>query len=151
MSARSTLFSHPPTAVIATLVVAGGAEPRTAADLDAVVAEVGQLGGVQVGRHVGVEVGGLADLVEQLSGDRVFGDGAAGPRVLGDHRRAVGGDLGDREPWLHEVGDGTKPGEVAAGRLWPAFDDVPGGDRAGEGVVVVGRPTPPPGGGTDDQ
>ena len=42
------------------------------ADLHAVVAEVGQLGGVQVGRHVGVEVGGLADLVEQLSGDRVL-------------------------------------------------------------------------------
>ena len=122
-----------------------------AADLDAVVAEVGQLGGVQVGGHVGVEVGGFADLVEQLSGDRVAGDGAAGARVLGDHRGAVGGDLGDREPGLHEVGDGAEPGEVAAGGLRPAFDDVSGGDRAGEGVVVVRGPTPPPGGGTDDQ
>ena len=79
-----------------------------AADLDAVVAEVCQRGGVQVGGHVGVEVGGFTDLVDQLSGDRVPGDGAAGARVLGDHRGAVGGDLGDREPWLQEVGDGTE-------------------------------------------
>ena len=121
-----------------------------AADLDAVVTQVGQRGGVQVCGHVGVEVGGFTDLVEQLSGDGVSGDGAAGARVLGDHRGTVGVDFGDREPRLHEVGDGPEPGEVAAGRLWPAFDDVSGGDRAGERVVVIRGPTPPPGGGTDD-
>ncbi len=118
-------------------------------DLDAVVAEVGQRGSVQMGDHVGVEVGRFADLVEQLGGHRVCGDGAAGARVLGDDRGAVGGDLGDREPWLGEVGDAAKPGEVAPGGLRPAFDDVPGADGTGEGVVVVGSPTPPPGGGTD--
>ena len=74
------------------------------ADLDAVVAEVGQPGGVEVRDHVRVEVGGLADLVDQLGRDRVRGDGATGTRVLGDQRRAVGGDLGDREPGLDEVG-----------------------------------------------
>ena len=58
------------------------------ADLDAVLAEVGQLGGVQVGDHVRVEVGGFTDLVDQLSGDRVRGDRAAGTGVLGDHARS---------------------------------------------------------------
>ena len=121
------------------------------ADLDAVVAEVGQLCGVEVGDHVGVQVGGLADLVEQLRLDGVLGDGATGSRVLRDHRGAVGGDLRDGEPRLLEVGDAAEAGEVAAGGLRAAFDDMSGAHRAGEGVVVVGGPGPPPGGGTDDQ
>ena len=122
-----------------------------AADLYAVLAEVGERGGVQMRDHVRVEVGGFTDLVDQLRRDRVSGDGAAGARVLGDHRGAVSGDLGDREPGLDEVSDRTKPGEVAAGGLGSAFDDVPGADRAGEGVVVVLGPAPPPRGRTDDQ
>ena len=72
-----------------------------------------------------------------------------GSLVITDEPSAAISAIGN--PGSHEVGDGTEPGEVAAGRLWPAFDDVPGGDRAGEGVVVVGAPTPPPGGGADDQ
>ena len=104
-----------------------------------------------MGGHVGVEVGRLADLVEQLRGDCVSGDGAAGPWVLGDHRGTVTVDFGDWEAWVGLVGDGAEAGEVAAGGLRAAFDDVSGGDRAGEGVVVTGGPAPPPGGGTDNQ
>ena len=85
MSARITLFSQPPTPVIATLVVVGWRRAAHAADLDAVVTQVGQRGSVQVCGHVGVEVGGVTDLVEKLSCDGVSGDGAAGARVLGDH------------------------------------------------------------------
>ena len=138
VSANTALFSQPPIPVMATLVVGGGGEPRHAVDLDAVVAEVGQRGRVEMGDHVGVEVGRFADLVEQLGGHRVGGDGAAGARVLGDDRGAVGGDLGDREPWLGEVGDAAETRRSCPGGLRPAFDDVPGADGTGEGVVVVG-------------
>ena len=151
MRARSTLFCQPPTAVIATFVVGGGAEPRTPRISTRSSPEVGELGGVEVGDDVDVEVRRVADLVEQLRLHGVRGDGAAGPGVLGDHRRAVGGDLGDREAGVGEVGDGAEPGEVAAGGLGAALDDVAGAHGPGERVVVVGSPAPPPGGRTDDQ
>ena len=64
-----------------------------------------ELDGVEVRGHVGVEVGGLADLVEQLRGDGAGRDEPAGAVVLGDDAAAVGGDLGDGEPRVAAVGD----------------------------------------------
>ena len=100
---------------------------------------------------VGVEVGGVADLVEQLGGDGARRDDAPGAVVLGDDAAAVLGDLGDREPGVAAIGDLGREAVVAAGRLRTALDDVPGGDRAGQGVPVVAAPAVPPGGGPGDQ
>ncbi len=52
---------------------------------------------------------------------------------------------------MGEVGDLPEAGEVAAGGLRSALDHVAGHDRAGERVVVAGRPPPPPGGGAAGQ
>ena len=58
--------------------------------------------GVEAGHHVGVGVVGAGDLVEELGGDRAHRHLAAGARVLGDHRRAVRGHLGDGEAGMLE-------------------------------------------------
>jgi hypothetical protein len=60
--------------------------------------------------------------------------------VLGDHRSAVGGHLGDREAGVLEPGYLGEKREVAAGSLRPALDHVPGHDGAGQGVPVVALP-----------
>ena len=101
--------------------------------------------------HVGVEIGGLADLIQQLGRDGADGNQAAGAFVLGDHAAAVGGNLGDGEARVAAVGDLVEEAVVAAGGLRPALDDVPGGDRAGQCVPVVAAPSVPPRGGPDDQ
>ena len=66
-------------------------------DRDAVLGLLLEPDGVEVDGHVGAEVAGRLDLVDQLRGDGVDGDRAAGAGVLGDHARPVGRDLGDRE------------------------------------------------------
>ena len=60
------------------------------ADLDPVGALLAQPDRVEVRGHVGVEVAGRLDLVEQLRGDGVDGDRAAGAVVLGDHAAEIG-------------------------------------------------------------
>jgi len=70
--------------------------------------------------------------------------------VLGDHRRPVGGDLRQRETGADEVGNLGEEAEVAAGGLSAAFDDMAGGDRAGERVVVGSGPAEVGGGRSDD-
>ena len=70
------------------------------------------------------------------------------PGCLVITRRAVGGDLGDREARVAPVGDLVEERVVAAGGLRAALDDVPGDDRAGQRVPVVAAPsraTTPPG------
>ena len=58
--------------------------------------------------------------------------------------------LGDREPERPGVaGQVHEPREVAAGRVGAALDDVTGGDRAGERVVVVRAPPEAPDAGAD--
>src|SRR6185437_9666122 len=64
---------------------------------------------------------------------------------------AIGRDLGDRESRIAAAGDLGREAVVAAGRLRAALDDVPGGDRSGQGVPVVVAPVVPPGGGPGDQ
>ncbi len=58
------------------------------------------------------------------------------PVVLGDHGGPVGGDLGEGEPERPLVARQLEEaGEVAAGRLRAALEDVPGDRGAGQGVV----------------
>ena len=138
----SIWLRKPPRWLRQTLRVSGGAEPRTPLIGDPVGAGGGELDGVEVGGDVGAEVGGGLDLVDQLGGDRVDGDQAAGAVVLGDDRGAVGGDLGDREAergvGAAGVEEGAEAAEVAAGGLGAALDDVAGHDGAGELVVRRG-------------
>ncbi len=94
--------------------------------------------------HVRVEVGGRADLVQQLSSHRAGRDEASGPVVLGDDAAAVGRDLGDREAGMSPVGDLVQEAVVAAGRLRPTLDDMTGHHGAGEGLEVVAIPDVPP-------
>ena len=75
---------------------------------------------------------------------------AAGPRVLGDHRRTVVVDLGQREARVRQVGYLGEEREVAAGGLHTAFDDVARGHRTREPVVIVAAPAEVGGGRADD-
>ncbi len=63
-----------------------------------------QLDAVHPQRHIGIRVARTGDLVEQLCGDGVDADQAAGPGMLGDHRRSVRVDLGQRESGMREIG-----------------------------------------------
>ena len=64
------------------LEVVGGGLPRVPVSAHPVRARLAQLDRVEVRDDVGVEVGGLADLVEQLGGDRSDGDGPPVPSCL---------------------------------------------------------------------
>ena len=119
--------------------------PRVA-DLDPVGRLLLEADGVETGCHVGAEVAGGADLVEQLRGHGADGDGTAGAVVLADHRGSVGGDVGPGEPGPFESGNLGEERVVAPGGLRAALDDVPGDDSAGEGVPVVACPAVVPGG-----
>ena len=70
--------------------------------------------------------------------------------MLGDHRRAVGADLGQREAGVGQVGDFGEERVVAAGGLYAAFDDVAGDHRSGELVVVGAGPAEVRGRRSDD-
>ena len=91
------LVAEPADAVQRHLSVGGGASPRTPLIRTRSGPSAGQLDGVEPGGDVRVGVAGAGDLVEQLGGDGVDADQPAGAGVLGDHRRAVGVDLGERE------------------------------------------------------
>ena len=96
---------------------------------------------VEVDGDVGAEVVRRLHLVHQLRGHRVHRDQPAGAGVLGDHAAAVGGDLRDREAERRGVaGQVEEAGEVAAGRLGAALDDVARDDGAGQLVVLRPRP-----------
>ena len=97
---------------------------------------------VEPGDDVGPGVPRAGDLVEQLGGDGVAVDDAAGAGVLGDHAGAVGGELGQREAGVQQPLQRVlvEGGEVAAGGLRPALEHVPGDDRAGQRVEVVAAP-----------
>ena len=123
-----------------------------AADAHPVGADLLEVEGVEAGDDIRVGVRGRPDLVQQLRRHRVDRDRAAGVGVLGDHRRAVGVDLGDREAERRrQVGELREEGEVPSGRLGAALDDVSGGDGTGEAVPVRRRPIPPPRRRADDQ
>jgi hypothetical protein len=97
--------------------------------------------GVQPGDHVRAEVIRGVDLVEQLRGDRLQRHRAPGARMLGHHRRPVGGDLRDREAGAKPpVGQLGEEAEVAAGDLRAALEQMAGHGRPGQSVEVVWRP-----------
>jgi hypothetical protein len=97
---------------------------------------------VKVGDHVGRDVRPrVAHLVDELLGDRMEGDAAAGSGVLGDDERPVGARLGDRVADVGQVGDRTPVVQaVPPGALRTTLEDVPGDDPRGELVPVVGAP-----------
>ena len=108
--------------------------------------------GVEACHHVGVGVLRAGDLVEQLGGHRAHRHFPARAFVLGDDRRAVVGDLGDREPRVFHALHLGEEGVVAPRGLGPALDDVAGHHRTGQPVPVgrgpsrgARRPGPPPG------
>ncbi|BDB44775.1 hypothetical protein IWGMT90018_52210 [Mycobacterium kiyosense] len=141
---------NPPMLFSDTFSVGGGGSPITPLIRTPVGPVRGQGDGVHPRRHVRVGVSGAGDLVEQLGGYGVDADQTTGARVLGDHRGAVGRHLGQRETGVGQVGDLGEEGEVAAGGLGAALDDVSGDHRAGQCVVIVTAPTEVRGGGPDD-
>ena len=102
---------------MATFAVSGPGRPRMSCTRTRSGPSWVEADGVEAHRRVGVGVLDALDLVEQLGGDGADGDRAAGARVLGDDRRAVGRDLGDREARMLEAGDLLEEGVVPAGAL----------------------------------
>ena len=145
------VLRYPPSMFSATFRVTGGGLPRVPVSATRSGPDWLQPDGVEVRDHVRVEVGGIADLVEQLSRHGTARDEPSGAVVLGDDAVAVGGDLGDGESGVAAVGDLRQEAVVAAGGLRAALDDVTGGDGAGQSVPVVATPAVPPRGGPGDQ
>ena len=131
---------QPASRLAVTFSVAGGASPRTGAIRTRSGTLLRQLNGVEPGDGVGAEVARAPDLVEQLRRHRPHGHHAAGPGVLGDHRRAVGVQLGQREADALPVRHLLEEGVVPAAALGAALDDVARHHRAGDGVEVVVGP-----------
>ena len=98
VSTSSTELRKPPSSLTQTLSCSGGASPRTPEMPTRSGPSSDELDRVEVGGDVGAEVAGRLHLVHQLRGDGVDADQPAGAGVLGDHRRAVLGQLGEREP-----------------------------------------------------
>ena len=93
----------------------------------------------EIADHVRQQVGArIADLVEQLLADRVRRDETARSFRLGDDEAAVGLALDDREPHVLVARHRRPVGEVAAGALRAALDDVAGERALREPIVVVG-------------
>ena len=140
---------NPPMLFSDTLSVGGGGSPTTPLIRTRSGPSAGQLDGVHPGGDVRVGVSRAGDLVEQLCGDGVDADQPAGAGVLGDHRRAVGVDLGQREAGDSPDRDLGEEREVAAGGLDAAFDHVAGDHGPGEAVVVGSAPAEVRGRGPD--
>ena len=91
--------------------------------------------------HVGQQISlRVADFIQHLLADRQWRDQAAGAFGFADDELAVGADFNDGKADVFVVGHIAPVGEVAAGALGAAFDDVAGQCRLGEFVVVVPRP-----------
>ncbi len=109
-------------------------------DADAVDTVRRELDGVEASGDIGPGVARPADLVQQLCGHRADGDRAAGLVVLGDDRRTVLVQFGDRESGVARIGDLFEERIVTAAGLRTALDDVARDDRAGQRVVVGRTP-----------
>ena len=82
----------------------------------------------------------IADFIKQLLGHAELADQAARAFDFIDGELAVGADLDDGKTDVRVVRHLAPIGEIAAGALGAAFDDVPGQGGLGEAVVVVPRP-----------
>ena len=118
VSTKVISLRKPPSVFSPTFNVGGGGSPQHARDAHAVDAVRRELDGVEAGGDIRSGVAGAADLVQQLCGHGADGDGAAGLIVLGDDRRAVLVQFGDRETGMAGVGDLVEERVVAA--RWPA-------------------------------
>ena len=124
----------------------GGRQADDAGEADAVggpaittttITESLDMGAGEEGGDVGVQVALALDLVEELRGAGVDGDGAAGALALGDDGGAVGRHLGHRVPDVVEVRHLALAAEVASRDVGAALDEVAGHEAAGQGVEVV--------------
>ncbi len=122
--------------VEADLHIHRGGQSAGAGQPDPVRSHLFDRDGVEAGHHIGVGVVVAVDLVEELGGDGAHRHLAAGARVLGDHRRAVLGHLGDGEAGMLETGDLGEERVVAAGGLGAALDDMAGHHGSGQPVPV---------------
>ena len=119
----------------------GGRQAFGAVQVHAVFALLPELDLAEVADHVGQQVGArVADFIQQLLGDAQFADQSAGALDLADGELAVGTDLHNRETDVFVVRHLPPIGEVAAGALRAAFDDMPGQCRLGQAVVVLPGP-----------
>jgi hypothetical protein len=99
-----------------------------------------ELDGVEPRGHIGAEVRGAADLVQQLRGDGADRHLSPGAVVLADHGRPVDRDVRPREAGAGHAGHLGEERVVAPGGLRAALDDVAGDDATGESVPVVAGP-----------
>ncbi|GHI74432.1 hypothetical protein Snoj_83500 [Streptomyces nojiriensis] len=94
---------QPPIRVTPTFREGGGASPRTPVTRTRSAPSSVSRTVVQAGGHVRAEIAHALGLVEELGGDGAGGDGSARAGVFGDDRRAVLGDLREREAGAADV------------------------------------------------
>jgi len=117
-----------------------GKAPR-AADRHPIRPRIVERDAGKIAHHVRQDVGArIADLVEQLLAHREAGDDSRRSRGLRQRETSIGGDLGQRVADLRDVARLAPVGEIAAGGLGPAFDEVAGERTGGQQVVVVRLP-----------
>ena len=134
-----------------TLSVGGGGSPRTPLMRTRSGPSSLERQAVDPQRDVGVGVARAADLVEQLRGHGVDADQPAGAGVLGDDRRPVGVDLGEREARRRtRSGTSVKNAKLPPVAWVPHSMTWPAATAPGERVVVGAAPAEVGGGGPDD-
>ena len=105
--------------------------------------QFGEPNGGEIGGHVGLEIGGRVEqLVEKLLLAGSHAEAAARADDLGEHRRAVFRHLGDREAETGEIGNVLVAGigEIAAGDLTRAFQEMPDDRALAQQIPIVERP-----------
>ena len=118
----------------------GGRQAARAADPDPVRTALFEPHMREIAGHIGNEIGlRVADFIQHLFGHGADADQAAGAFGLGDDQRAIAGAFGNRAADTVPAGHIAPIGEGAAGRLRPAFDQVPG-QRAGSQKIEIARP-----------
>ena len=123
----------------AAFVGGGGRQAAGAGHAHAVGSDLLELHLREIADHVRQQIGAwIADLVEQLLTDRVRRDETARAVGLRHDEAAVGLALDDREPHVLIARHRLPVGEVAAGALRAALDDVAGERALREPIVVVG-------------
>ena len=100
-----------------------------------------ELDRVEAGLHVRVQIGGLGDLVEQLSRHGSYRDAASGAWMLGDDEAPILFDLDEREAGVVETGYLLEEGIITARHLGPALDQVTGGYGRSQASVTRGQIT----------
>ena len=112
-----------------------------AGDQHAVVADLFYAGSGEIAHHVREHIGlRVADFVQHLFAHGADIDQASGVVGFGADEAAVTGDLSNGVTHVHHAGHLVPVGEVAAGGLGAAFQDVAGQRSHGQLVHVVAAP-----------